>query len=154
MEAINNIARTLISEGELDSASTLITRLVDIDPDYSPAKTTIAYFVSSGGGSDGFSTKTVGGYRIAYAKEEYTTLIDDLGGLKNWKKWNEDESVFIFRSLVKLERFDEAIRLFKRPKNDFSKSFRIISEVITSARETSSLSHKRKLLSTLGLTSA
>ena len=154
LEAINNIARTLISEGELDSASTLITRLVDIDPDYSPAKTTIAYFVSSGGGSDEFSTKTVGGYRIAYAKEEYTTLIDDLGGLKNWKKWNEDESVFIFRSLVKLERFEEAIRLFKRPKNDFSNSFRIISEVITSARETSNHTLMRNLLSTLGQTSS
>ena len=60
LEAINNIARTLISEGELDSASTLITRLVDIDPDYSPDN---QHFVSSGGGSDEFSTKTVGGYR-------------------------------------------------------------------------------------------
>ena len=154
LEAINNIARTLIYEGELDSASTFITRLVDIDPDYGPAKTTIANFVSSGGGSDGFSSKTVTGHRIAYAKEEYTALIDDLGGLKNWKNWNDDESVFIFRSLVKLERFDEVIRLFKRPKNDFSSSFRILSEVITSARETSNHSLMRKSLSTLGHSSS
>ena len=149
VEAINNIARSLISDHELESASDMISRLIDIDPDYAPVNTTIASLVSAKGELN-FDTKSLGGHRVTYARGEYSKVISDLGGLVNWKNWDEDESVFIFRSLVKQKMHAEAIKLYKGSRKKFSKSHRIISEVITSARETGDETLLRKETLTLG----
>jgi tetratricopeptide (TPR) repeat protein len=134
-EAINNIARSLISDNQLESASDMISRLIDIDPDYGPVNTTIANLVSAKGELD-FDSESLGGHRVTYARGEYSKVISDLGGLGNWKNWDEDESVFIFRSLVKQELYEAATELYRRSRKEFSNSHRIISEIITSARET------------------
>ncbi len=149
VEAINNIARSLISDHELEPASDMISRLIDIDPDYAPVNTTIASLVSAKGELN-FDTKSLGGHRVTYARGEYSKVISDLGGLVNWKNWDEDESVFIFRSLVKQKMYAEATKLFKGSRKKFSKSHRIISEVITSARETGDETLLRKETITLG----
>ena len=134
LEAINNIARSLISDHEFEPASDMISRLIDIDPDYPPVNTTIANLLLAKGELN-FDTKSLGGHRVTYARGDYSKVISDLGGLANWKTWDEDESAFIFRSLVKQKMYVEATKLYRGSRKKFSKSHRIISEVITSARE-------------------
>lgn len=41
-EAMNNIARTLVQEGRIDAASSKISEILDLNPDYPPALTTLA----------------------------------------------------------------------------------------------------------------
>jgi len=40
-EAMNNIARTLVQEGRIDAASSKISEILDLNPDYPPALTTL-----------------------------------------------------------------------------------------------------------------
>lgn len=132
LEALNNIARCHIYELKLEKASEIISLLMKLDSDYGPTQTTMAKFVSANGGEEGeFST----GFRTLYARGEYSELIEGLGGLRSWKKWKEEEAVFIFRSLLKQKHFKKAINLYKKPGQPFQNYHRIVSEVATAYRE-------------------
>ena len=133
LEALNNIARCHISELKLEKASEIISLLMKLDSDYGPTQTTMAKFVSANGGEE--EGEISSGFRTLYARGEYSELIESLGGLRSWKKWKEEEAVFIFRSLLKQKHFKKAINLYKKPSQPFQQYHRIVSEVATAYRE-------------------
>ena len=135
LEALNNIARSHIIDSDVEKASEVISRLFDLDPNYRPTKTTMAKLVALGGGNK-ITSAPISDHRVAYAKKDYSSLIKNLGGLENWKEWDDEESVFIFRSLIKKKSFQSAVDLFLNGSPEFKKSHRIASEVATAARET------------------
>ena len=101
IEAMTNIARILVIEGSLEEASKLISDILELNPNYQPALTTLAKLNRLG--TEGASPPIEDSdYRQIYTEKRYLDVLENLNYPDRLGKWSEDEATFAFRSLSRL----------------------------------------------------
>ena len=134
IEALTNIARTLVNEGSLEEASKLISDILELNPNYQPALTTLTKLNRLG--SEGtLPPNEHSDYRQIYKEKRYFDVLENLNYPDRLGKWSEDEATFAFRSLSKLGKNQDLLSSYHRLDTGPQLSPRIISELASSARE-------------------
>ena len=131
LEAMNNIARALIEEGEISQASEKITNLLELNSDYGPALTTLKKLRNVAADS---ATTDID-YRNLYSERRFSEVLQLLGFPTNADNWSEDEGTFALRSLARMGRFRELLEIYGLLNATNRKSPRILAELASSARE-------------------
>ena len=150
LEAINNLARVMISKQKLIEASELIDKLFQLNPNYVPGLASLAKLkqISKKVGFDNEITSK-DNYRTLYSERKYVETIEKLGGITNSFQWTDDESIFVFRSLSRLERYEDSVNLFKENQDKYYNIQQILVEVASSAKEINDEQTKNSILSKL-----
>ena len=150
LEAINNLARVMISKQKLIEASELIDKLFQLNPNYVPGLASLAKLkqISKKVGFDNEITSK-DNYRTLYSERKYVETIEKLGGITNSFQWTDDESIFVFRSLSRLERYEDSVNLFKENQDKYHNIQQILVEVASSAKEINDEQTKNSILSKL-----
>ena len=147
LEAINNLARVLISQENLHEASDQIDKLFQLNPNYVPGMATLSK-LKQASKKLGFESEITSqdNYRTLYSERKYLEVIEKLGGMEGATKWSEDEATFVYRSLSRLERFEDSVNLYKKNEKQFPKSSRILVEVAISSNEINDEKTKKSVL--------
>ena len=150
LEAINNLARVLISQENLQEASEQIDKLFQLSPNYVPGMATLSK-LKQASKRIGFESEiiTKDNYRTLYSERKYSEVIEKLGGMEEVSRWSEDEATFVFRSLSRLERFEDSVDLYGKNEKQFSKYPRILVEVANSSHEINNEKIQNSILSIL-----
>lgn len=150
LEAINNLARVFISEENLREASEQLDKLFQLSPNYVPGMATLSK-LKQASNKLGFESEIISqdNYRTLYSERKYLEVIEILGGIKAVERWSEDEATFVFRSLSRLERFEDSVILYNENEKQFSKFPRILVEVSNSSNEINDGKTKNSVLSIL-----
>ena len=134
IEAMTNIARILVIEGSLEEASKLISDILELNPNYQPALTTLAKLNRLG--MEGTSPPIEDSdYRQIYTEKRYLDVLENLNYPDRLGKWSEDEATFAFRSLSRLGKNQDLLSSYQKLDRGPQLSPRIISELASSARE-------------------
>ena len=110
---MTNIARTLVNEGSLEEASKLISDILELNPNYQPALTTLTKLNRLG--SEGtLPPNEHSDYRQIYKEKRYFDVLENLNYPDRLGKWSEDEATFAFRSLSKLGKNQDLLSSYHR----------------------------------------
>ena len=154
LEAMNNIARFLAKEGKFEKASEMVLQILDSDPSYRPALTTLENIGKQSNESQAsIINSTNSNYRSLYSEGKYSRLLQTLGYPNDAPTWSEDECTFALRALSRLGNHRDLVKIFSKLSNENQGSPRIISELASSARELGEKKIEKdaiKKLSTLG----